>query len=128
MREDADSVASVGLGLEPANKVTPNGPHPGEDSAVDGSLHPVSDSCEVFVPALANAAVELSVPPNGILLMSGRTGIASVQLRRFATTFGPSLGTVAPRSSVEIPIARDVSPVPWQVRLVTSTPTRVCGR
>jgi hypothetical protein len=105
LRADVDVVLSTGVVLRP---VAP------------GSLTP---SC---LRSVQRGPFEAAVAPRGLRLAAGATPITSVQLRRFASEHGPSIGVVPARRAASLVIPSDSSRQPWHVRIASSGRLAVC--
>ena len=87
----------------------------------------VSFTPDAFSPTGAVTALELAVPPAG-LLASTRGGDARVSFRRFAQTFPPDpQGTLATPATATLRIREDLDSRPWHLRLEPQGRLRVCG-
>ncbi len=84
---------------------------------------PAPSLCRV-VPAPAGNAV-FRLPPGGAVLES-RTGATSVELRRFASTFGAPVGAMPPGKPMALRTPRDNIPAPWYVS-IPGGPVHVCA-
>ena len=103
------------------------GAAPVVDSIERGSVR-TRGACVTFgaAPAAAGrAALEVRVPPQGILIRT-EASPAAAAVRRFADQF-QSVGNVPARSSSALRIGPDLTSRPWQLRVVTNTDATVCG-
>jgi hypothetical protein len=70
----------------------------------------------------------LTLPPAGVVLRPRGGGEVDASLRRFADSFPVELGAVPPGTWSQIPIPRDRSSRPWQLRLAGIGAVELCGR
>jgi hypothetical protein len=80
-------------------------------------------TCVDLRPGPQPAVVQL--PPEGIVLRGGTSG-SHVSLRRYASSFPVSLGTLPPGQSELLSIPPDRSPRPWILRLDGGGPVLAC--
>jgi hypothetical protein len=80
-------------------------------------------TCVELRPGPQPAVVQL--PPEGIVLRGGTSG-SHVSLRRYASSFPVSLGTLPPGQSELLSIPPDRSPRPWILRLDGGGPVLAC--
>jgi hypothetical protein len=93
-------------------------------NALRVAVEPISGSA---VPRHRCVAVEGSrefdVPPGGVAIEAGAKSVSDIQMRRFATPEGGEpmpvdfKAEVAPHRAVKVAIPRDLSTVPWRMRL-----------
>ena len=122
---DGTLVTAYGVGLAPAPG-EPKGPPPAPEKA-EGAATTPRGSCLRATPQAPASALELVVPPAGLLLAPAG-GSAKVFLRRFSDTFpqGAVGDLVAGGRPVLLRIPGDASTAPWHARLALSGPVRVC--
>ena len=104
---------------------------PTVDRSADGSVETAGRGCVVFRPdpitrVMAAPAVELTVPPEGLLLETDG-GPAALTLRRFATGFGedPHVRLVPGRAAA-MPLGATGATPPWHVRIEPAGELRAC--
>jgi hypothetical protein len=78
-----------------------------------------------FTPAAATNALQLEMPPAGLLLDTGR-GPAAVGVRRFSGSFA-GLGTLSAGARATLRVAPDLAPQPWHVQMTGNGPLTACG-
>jgi hypothetical protein len=94
---------------------------PAVDASSGGTVSQAG-GCVAFTPAAAGpasaaAAVELTVPAEGLVL-SAANGDATVAVRRFAAGFPDApIGRIAPGGSGRLSLRPDLAPNAWHVRL-----------
>ena len=124
-RASADGTlrAAYGVALAPA----PGGPKgaPPATDRVDGVTATPRGACLRAKPQAQAGAIELAVPPAGLLV----EGTAQVFVRRFAETFPEAaVGAVAAGGEpLALRIPGDASTAPWRARIALSGAARVCA-
>jgi hypothetical protein len=108
-REEADQILAQALGLH----LAPAAPR----SRASGCRR---------APASAGAAPGLRLPGGGALLRSAGRRPARISLRRFASSFTISLGSLAPRRYYSLKIPTDAAGDPWRAQLVPAEPIAAC--
>lgn len=112
-------------------EVLPEAAAPGaEPPAVDredaGTATP-EGGCLRFEPAAAEGALEVTLPPAGLVVRDGEAEVQA-SLRRFAAEYGPDpYGRVPGGAAARIELAADRAPQPWHARLASGAPFTVCG-
>jgi hypothetical protein len=123
---DETLTRAYGIGLKTAGPRT--GAHaPATERAVGAGVKP-GGGCLTARPQLPGGLIELTVPPQGLLLSSAG-GTATVAVRRFSDTFpsttvGQILAGAAP---VLLRIPSDISTAPLHTRVELSGAVRVCA-
>ena len=112
-------------------------PAPGAKPSSTGALTGVTSQsvaqsvqphCVSFRPNARNPAIELPVPPRGLLLRTGGAGGAQLFLRRFAVNIGSApYATIAPASQSLLRLPADGAPQPWLLHVVPQGPVEVCA-
>ena len=124
---DAELIAIHRIELRATSTPPGAGAAPVVDS-IEGGRVRTRRACVTFgaAPAAAGrAALEVTVPPQGILIRT-EASPAAAAVRRFADQF-QSVGNVPARSSSALRIGPDLTSRPWQLRVVTNTDATVCG-
>ncbi|HLJ04446.1 MAG TPA: hypothetical protein VKT31_13455 [Solirubrobacteraceae bacterium] len=128
---DRQLIAIHRIALTPANSMTSSpAAAPPHVDASQGLAAAASGPCELvtapaFTPAAGAPAVEVTVPPQGLLL-EVRSVPATLQIRRFADAFEP-LGTLEPDQPALLRIAADRAPQPWHIRVQPGGALRICS-
>jgi hypothetical protein len=128
---DAELTRIHGITLRPAAAALPRGASPAVDVADGGSARSaggcVAFRPDPFVPTGAVPVLDLTVPPEGVLVTT-LGGSTTVRLRRFAGSFPTApLGSLEASASAALRPGADPSPLPWHVRLEPQGRLRVCG-
>jgi hypothetical protein len=123
---DGTLLTAYGIGLAPPVD-EPAGAPPSPEKAEGAETVP-RGSCLRATPQAPASAVELVVPPAGLLLAPAG-GSAKVFVRRFSDTFPQSAvgDLVAGGRATMLRIPSDASTAPWHARLALSGPVRVCA-
>jgi hypothetical protein len=123
---DGTLLTAYGIGLAPPAD-EPAGAPPSPEKAEGAETVP-RGSCLRATPQAPASAVELVVPPAGLLLAPAG-GSAKVFVRRFSDTFPQSAvgDLVAGGRATMLRIPSDASTAPWHARLALSGPVRVCA-
>jgi hypothetical protein len=118
--------SAYGVGLAPAPGGRAGSPPVAEKA--EGVEATLRGSCLRANPQAATSALELTVPPTG-LLIAPDAGVTKVFVRRFADAFPPDAvgDLVAGAKPMRLRIPQDASSAPWRARLALSGPARVCG-
>lgn len=128
---DAELVRIQDLRLRPSPAQPPLGATPSVTSVVAGGMSE-QGRCVAFRPAPVRAegaapALEVTVPPAGVVVRAGR-GAARVEVRRFAAGFSrPLTDIVSAYRSATLRIRPDRAPQPWRARVTPQERVRVCG-
>jgi hypothetical protein len=129
---DEELIRIHGIGFErAAGDPAPGAAPPRVDTEAGGTAS-TSGGClsfapDAFAPGGWVRALELTVPPGGVLV-TGEGGPARVKLRRFAETFPTDPhGTLAPGAPAALRIDEDRASAPWHLRLEPQGRLRVCG-
>jgi hypothetical protein len=128
---DDELTKMLRVGLTPARPARGDGAAPAVDAVAGGRATP-SGGCVDFAPAGAGPAqpgpaIELTVPPSGLVL-TARGGGADVSYRRFADRFPDDPhDRLAPGGSGLLRIRPDRSPRPWHVRVAPEARLRACA-
>ncbi len=125
-REAADKVlaAALPVSLRPGEAQPPSGGAPPRVVGPPNTRSSVRRSC-VTVTGLAGAAPFLELPPGGALLKAPGDTPHALLLRRFASGFPASVGTLRGTASLLIPTDR--SSRPWQLQVGGGGPITVCA-
>jgi hypothetical protein len=128
---DGELIRIHRIALRPAPADPPLGSSPTVDAVAAGSVRAIGECVafapDPFTPAGTVPALELAVPPAG-LLVTTRDGSARVSLRRFAKTFPTDpQGALVPSASATLRIAQDPAPQAWHMRLEPQGRLKVCG-
>ena len=122
-RQAADSVLLQALGATIVPDGTPAGGSPSVEAATNGQTA-TQNGCIRFTPAGAGAALDVRVPPLGLVVESG--GSVELRLRTFADGYPQQpFASIPPgTSSLRLPARRGVR---WHARLSGSEPFLVCS-
>jgi hypothetical protein len=112
-------------------EVTPAAPAPGATAPAvdreDGGTATADGGCLRFEPAAGEGALEVTLPPAGLVVRDGE-GEVQASLRRFAAEYGPDpYGRVPGGAAAQIALAADKAPQPWHARLASGAPFTVCA-
>ena len=123
---DGTLVTAYGIRLAPAPGGAKGAP-PVAEKAEAAETAP-RGSCLRATPQAPASALELTVPPAG-LLIAPAGGAAKVFVRRFSDTFpaGAVGDLVAGGTPMMLRIPSDASTAPWRARLALTGPVRVCA-
>ena len=118
--------AAYAIALAPAPG-RPDGAAPTVEKA-EGAVATPRGACLRAQPQAPSSAVELAVPPDG-LVIDPAGGDVRVYLRRFADAYpaDPAGNLAAGAKPMLLKIPGDASTAPWHARLALSGPARVCG-
>ncbi len=128
---DAELIRAHGAGVEASTGGVARGTVP-EVVRAEGGRAGTRARCVRFAPSEirahdSNPALEVTVPPSGLLVRSGRTS-TRVGLRRFAAGYSATNpDVVAPNTAAVLRIGADRSDVPWRARLSSQGGVSVCG-
>ena len=122
-RQAADSVLMQALGATIVPDGTPAAVSPSVEAATNGHTA-TQNGCIRFTPAGAGAALDVSVPPSGLVVDA--RGPVELRIRSFADGYAQQpFASIPPgTSSLRLPTRRGVQ---WHARLSGSEPFRVCS-
>jgi hypothetical protein len=125
-REAADKVlaAALPVSLRPGGAGSPSGGPPPRVVSPP-NLHPSAQGSCVTVTGLAGSAPILQLPPGGASLKAPGGAPHALLLRRFASGFPVSAGTLRGTASLLIPTDR--SSRPWQLQIGGGGPVTACA-
>ena len=128
-RQAADNVLlqALGVRLRPARDVASTSSAPDVEAAVAGTTSK-DEHCIAFAPSVTGAAVDLRLPPTGVIISPQGSATTEIRLRHFAQGFPSSAYAAVPAGSTQIlrvPARRDASD--WHLRLTPTGPVQACG-
>ncbi len=124
-REAADKVlaAALPVSLRPGGVQPPSGGAPPRVVGPPNARSSMKGSC-VTVRGVAGAPPILALPPGGVVLRTPGLAPRALLLRRFASGFPASAGTLRGTASLVIPTDR--SSRPWQLQVAGYGPITAC--
>jgi hypothetical protein len=130
-RQAADIVLARAqhLGLTPVSVLLPSSSVLQEEAGTQGGRVVHDGSCLALLPTSSTASLVVTVPPGGLLLEAPDGATPSVQVRRFADSFGAVHNFTPPTPLSALTPKPDAATTPWRAMFTTTgKPIKVCGQ
>lgn len=126
---DAAMMRELGVGVSAAGDVAPAaGAPPPRIAAAIGGRARASGSCVLYTPAGPGAALDLTLPAGGSVVLHAVEAPAELRLRRVATGFSAvAIGSAAPGAPALISVPVDELSQPWVLRVSPAATVRACA-